>query len=414
MKRLSGFLADKLVANSLLLIIDAGFMAGVGFLFWKIVTYFLDPAEVGIASTVLSAVAFLANLSLLGFDMAIIRHLAKADDRRELTRSLLSATTIAAIIAGGLFLVLTDVVAPKLAFLLDHAWLAAAFIMIVVFNTAFLFIDAILISKGNIFHKLFKTSVFNLTKVGTVFLLFSMGAGGILIGYGSSVALAVVFSVAMLWRTHGTDSITLGFPKVSVIKEYAGLSFANFFSRVVSNLPSVALPLIVLYHLTPSDAAFLNISVMLSSIIANVSSGISASLFSSGSGDDNHSPYIKKTILLTYALLLTAIAFLVLFARPILGFFGAEYSENALDLFRLLCISQLGFAVESIIFIVMNLKKDGKGIISMTALVALITIMSSLFVKDLGIAWVGVSYIIAYVVAILVFGNRLLEHMDNA
>src|SRR6478736_4414991 len=60
---------DKIVRNSLLLMIASGLMGVFGFVFWLVVARLYSPAQVGAASSLISAVNLIAYLSLVGLDV---------------------------------------------------------------------------------------------------------------------------------------------------------------------------------------------------------------------------------------------------------------------------------------------------------------------------------------------------------
>jgi hypothetical protein len=88
--RLRQHLKDPLYRNSIFLITNTAVTTGLGFFFWMVVARFYTVYEVGVGSAIISAVYFLALLSTLGLDVAIIRFLPKSQKPVELINSCLT------------------------------------------------------------------------------------------------------------------------------------------------------------------------------------------------------------------------------------------------------------------------------------------------------------------------------------
>ena len=64
---------DHLVQNSFFIMLSTATMGGLGFLFWVLNAHLFNPAQIGIATTLISAAALISYLSLLGFNSTFIR-----------------------------------------------------------------------------------------------------------------------------------------------------------------------------------------------------------------------------------------------------------------------------------------------------------------------------------------------------
>src|SRR5579872_889066 len=93
---------DTLLQNSLYLMLTTGTMAVLGFGFWLIVAHLYPPDQVGVASTLVASMNFIAYLSLLGFNSTFIRFLPKSKNRDEHLDTGLVLVALAAIVVSGL------------------------------------------------------------------------------------------------------------------------------------------------------------------------------------------------------------------------------------------------------------------------------------------------------------------------
>ena len=64
---------DPLISNSFYLVLASGISAALGFVFWIIIARIYPPEAVGQGALLLSAMAIINTLTLMGFDVGIIR-----------------------------------------------------------------------------------------------------------------------------------------------------------------------------------------------------------------------------------------------------------------------------------------------------------------------------------------------------
>ena len=81
---LRGVLSDALYRGSLILIANTVAISAIGFVFWSLAAHRYPASAVGVFSSVTSAAALLAAIAALGLPNVIIRHIASAENAREL------------------------------------------------------------------------------------------------------------------------------------------------------------------------------------------------------------------------------------------------------------------------------------------------------------------------------------------
>jgi len=96
-KKLLQFSKDPLYKNSIFLMASSVTAAGSGFFFWMIAARFYSAEDVGLASAIISAMGFLSMLSLLGFDISLMRFLPEREDKKELINTCLTVSFIFAL-----------------------------------------------------------------------------------------------------------------------------------------------------------------------------------------------------------------------------------------------------------------------------------------------------------------------------
>ena len=89
-KELKQHLNDPLFKNAYFLMLSSVSSAGFGFFFWLIAARFYSTADVGLASAIIAAMGVISMLSLLGFDISLVRFLPERADKTELINSCLT------------------------------------------------------------------------------------------------------------------------------------------------------------------------------------------------------------------------------------------------------------------------------------------------------------------------------------
>ncbi|HDN74250.1 MAG TPA: lipopolysaccharide biosynthesis protein, partial [Archaeoglobus sp.] len=79
---LKNHLNDPLFKNAYFLMLSSITSAGSGFFFWLIAARFYATADIGLASAIISAMGLISMLSLLGFDISLVRFLPEREDKQ--------------------------------------------------------------------------------------------------------------------------------------------------------------------------------------------------------------------------------------------------------------------------------------------------------------------------------------------
>ena len=77
-------LNDPLFKNAYFLMFSSLTSAGSGFFFWLIAARFYSTSDIGLASAIISAMGLIAMLSLLGFDISLVRFLPECSSVKAL------------------------------------------------------------------------------------------------------------------------------------------------------------------------------------------------------------------------------------------------------------------------------------------------------------------------------------------
>jgi O-antigen/teichoic acid export membrane protein len=170
------FRTDVLYRNSLYLMISSAVLTGLGFFFWTICAKLYTPHDVGLATTVISAMTLIASLASLGLGIALVRFLPGAKDKSPQINSCMGVTLLASIIIAAIFILGLRIFSPKLIFLNENLYLAIGFIIVVALQAIANLVERVFVALRNTSHVITKNVVFSLLKLVFPFFLVGLGA----------------------------------------------------------------------------------------------------------------------------------------------------------------------------------------------------------------------------------------------
>jgi len=128
-KQLKQHLNDPLFKNAYFLMLSSVTSAGSGFFFWLIAARFYSTSDVGLASAIIAAMGLISMLSLLGFDISLVRFLPERADKKELINSCLTISFIFALALIAIFIAGIDIWSPSLSIIKENKFLLLIFVV---------------------------------------------------------------------------------------------------------------------------------------------------------------------------------------------------------------------------------------------------------------------------------------------
>src|SRR3989338_10029117 len=98
-------LKQSLYRNALGLMANTILLSGFGFIFWILAARIYTAHVVGLGSTALAAMELLSALSLMGFNVALIRYIPQSKEKAQLIGSCFSVSWLSAAFLSVLFVV---------------------------------------------------------------------------------------------------------------------------------------------------------------------------------------------------------------------------------------------------------------------------------------------------------------------
>ncbi|MDG6219977.1 MAG: MATE family efflux transporter [Candidatus Thermoplasmatota archaeon] len=386
-------------------------MAGLGFVFWRLVIWLYSdsygPAAseemIGIAASLISAATLIGTFSILGFDISLVRHLpglSEADKKRTVFTSLFFSGVVGLIISS-LSVALAFWLFPDLL-IIESYFIYIIFIIFSVFWSLFVVINGVFMEGergGLVFVK--NVILFSGGKLLLPFFLVAFGAAGIFLSWGLSMSIAFFVSFCLILLMYRSKTSR---PRIlmSSLKSIATFSVMNHIANILSLLPSLLLPIIVLVITDANQAAYVYIAWMIASITFMIPHSVSLAMFASCSNlSQKTNERAKQSLSLSLLILLPLVLVAIIFSDMILEFMGSNFSQASAVL-SMLVLSALPITGIAIITAIKRVQGNMKEVV--TANFAIFCISVSLWILLLGergISIVGEAWLLANTAALL-------------
>lgn len=331
---------DALYRGSLILLANTAAVSAIGFVFWTLAAHRYPPSAVGVFASVTSGVGLLAAIAALGLPNTMTRHVASAENPREL---MAMAVTAIATVGAALCLfavIVLGPIAPQQLHLRQHGEMVVLVTVLVVFTAVSGVLDAGLVATRSSHALLFKNLVGSTVKVVALFLLTSFQSSGLLISYALGLVLATTLGGVVLGRQIGGKS--LGFKSFHALPHYLSAASGNYLATIMGILPVSVVPLEVLVVRGAAEAAKFAVAFLIAGFLNFIPSAVAQVLFAEASHQGVPlSRQLRKAIRGVYVLLLPALLIVIAAAPLLLHLFGAAYAAAATGCLRVLALSAL-------------------------------------------------------------------------
>jgi O-antigen/teichoic acid export membrane protein len=401
--RVAVHLRTPLYKSSYALVASAAGTAILGLLYWSVATRDYPAREVGVQSVVISTMLFLAGLSQLSLNSALIRFLPVLGNRSGrviVVTYAISAT--AGLVAAAAFVIGTPLWSPKLTFLRDDWLWFAGFLVGTSVWCVFSLQDSVLAGLRRAPWVPVENIGVSLAKIGlVVFFASRLIHSGLFASWIVPAAIAVIGvntaiylkALPGLEPTQHSDLHTL-----RSFMRFAGGNYVGFvFYAASSNL----LPLVVLNRTGAADAAYFFLPWAITSALLLVATSTSTAFTVEAARDlPGLLIYGRRALSHTLALLAVPVA-LFFFAGPtLLRAFGHGYAAHGGNALRFLSLGVLPNAVVLVGLGVLRVRGRLMQLAGVQALACAIVLGGSyLALPRYGITSVGVAFVVSQVAA---------------
>ena len=382
--------------------VSAGVMAAAGFFFWILCSHLYTPAQVGIATSIISACSLVSGFAMLGFTNVLIRFLPTSQRKSQQISTALIVTGIASIITAAIFLTWAFVTHNQSVQTHNVALLVGTFILYVLISSANNVLESSFIAYRSTKYVLFKNIILSILKLLLPLVFFSLGFLGII----DAITLATVFAwiVGIIWLYkyfNFRPSFTID---SAAVKETYLFAAGNYAGSLFGILPGTVLPLIVLSRLGAQEAAFFYMPMMIVTLLNVIPSASAQSLFAEASHDEKnlikHLTNAAKNLLL---LLVPAVVVIWIISPFILRVFGAAYAINGTEALQILALASLVGGLNYFGDTLLNIKKNVSLYIFMNALNALIIVILAYYMAPRGLIAVAEAILIGQIITVIAY-----------
>jgi O-antigen/teichoic acid export membrane protein len=333
MKRAEAIGLGALVINAGTLVGTTGVTAGLGVVYWWLAARSFSPADVGLASAVISATLLLGTLSVLGSGTLLIGELPRQGPLER--RRLVVTAGVVAGLAGGILGVLFALLAPALSG--DFRMLGAgpgyvAVVALTIGMTAVgVVVDNALIGilRGDL--HLARNALFAIVKLGAlvVVTMLPVRQDALAIYVTWLVGILVSFAVLVPQTRLGRWPASAYRPDWQVLRQLGRTALEHHVLNTSLQLPALVQPVLVIVVLSATMNAYFYMASMLTSALWVVPTALTTTLYAIGA----HAPATlarrtRFTLALSLAAAIGAGGFLVLAGRPLLTLFGRNYADE--------------------------------------------------------------------------------------
>lgn len=390
-------MTSKLLSNSLLVLATTVLMAGAGAVFWVIAARLASPQDVGLAGSLVAAGDSLALFAQLGLNIAIVRTLPGSSRKAAdvLTAGLVVGCTGATFALG--YALLLPATSPRLAEILHSPVVIAAFCVLVGATALNVLTDSVFLAIDRVWSLLRLNGVLmGVLKVGLPFLLAGAGAFGLYGAFGLAILCCAVASIAVILRHLPGPRRPRPSPQLLANRGFAAAGYVTY---VLTVLPLLVFPLLVINSLGSAEAgsyfiAF-QVAMLLNAVILAVSNATYAETERAAHG--RHA-VVRKGGLLVGAVAVAGCLAMVALAPYLLAIFGDHYVDEGTTTLRVLALGAVGAAFNYWGMLRLRLAANLVAMISVQLAGTVVMLVLATSLAERGTVWVAAAWGIGHAV----------------
>lgn len=410
------FIRKPLYYNAFYLMANSAAASLLGFVFWKVVTRYYTPPQVGIGTALLAASNLVVFIGNLGLETSLVRFIPEA---RENTVKFIntSLTTAAAFTVLGSFIYLAGIGywSPALSFITRRLVLAAVFVLTSVSIGLSGLIDQCLVAGRAARLVFYKNLLANLVKIPLPLLMLQWGGMAVFVASSTAVTSGVILAFMLFLPLIYPHYRPLPTFKPSLLKPLIRYTLGNYVSNFFMYGVNLLFPLIILYCLGPEYSAYFYIAWMLNSVAGVVAGGMVNSLLAEGSNEPaQFKTNLRRSLISTLVLLVPAALGCYIAGPWLLGLFGGDYAANGKALLRWLAVSNFPAAIGYFFITVNQIQKKIRLIILQAVMSFFLVLgLGYGFMKIYGLAGAGMGFLLAQSIVALFVTVPLWRHMRH-
>ena len=406
-----------LFRNATYLTINTAIISLVMLIFNLLMARFYPAADVGRVIGLISAARLVTAFSFLGLTTSLVRYVPtlQPEEKSQLINLTLFLTMAMALLVGSFyFWLFPELFQNLLPTQLPVRYSFLMFMAIALSLPAFQVIDIILIAGRRPGLSLYKNAFSGIAQISLIILLpVRWGMLAPLAAFGISKLIGAVLGLA--WLVPKTfPSLKLGQISIAVInKEIVSYSAANYITVLLTRIPILLLPQLVVLALGAQDAGYFSIVWSVGITLSMPFQFIAISLFVEASHQRAQlTALFRKAMTVTIPLSLGITAGVFLLGDYALTLFGQDYATRGGALLRILAATVVLRGMNAILMNGLRVVNRMQVVILARALIATVVLAGGMALMNIqGIDGIGWAWAAAQFGGVIVLSSGLLKHI---
>lgn len=404
-------LRSPLYRNSYLLLLSGAASAGLGIVYWLLAARRYSPELVGLNSTLLAAMLFLAGIAQLGLNTVLVYFLPRVGlgatklVGRSYLVSLVSALGVGLIFAWG-----APLWAPALTPLLAEPWLLVAFVVSVAFWCIFTLQDSVLTGLRQTTWVPVENLLVAVLKIILLVVLAQVApAYGLWASWMIPVALSLGPVNWLIFARFLPQRGLVSGGQAIMPRELVQHTFHNYVGMLCFLASTTLLPMIVTQSLGTRATAYFYIPWMLYTGLQLIPQNMALSFMVEASANRSRiADYYQSAWRQSLRLLLPLVGLLLVGAPWLMALFGADYAAEGSTLLRILAVAILPNLYTALYLSLARVENRSHHLIVVQGAICLLTLgLTALFLDTFGITGVGLAWLAAQsLVAVVIWGRQ--------
>lgn len=399
---------DHLVKNAMFIALSNVSMGALGFAFWILAARLFNPAQVGVATTLVTASILISYLSQLGFNSTFVQFLPFSERRDDEISTGLTSVFVTAAALGTVYVVIAPLLVHPLAFLRQDPAEAVATVAFITCGSVNLVTDAVFIAyRSAVYNFAIDGVIQSVVRIAVPVLVVGLGGFGLFSAIGWASTVAVAASIAMMRVRFGYRPRPLLSP--AVLRSVFRFGVANYASVLLAMIPIVVLPTVIVRADGAAAGGYFYLAMQVCNLLYGGSLAVCQSLFAEGSNKTaplralgSRSARLQAVLLLPPALVLAVTA------RWALSIFGPGYAHHATAALVVMAASTPAVILNNWTSTMLRLAQQLGVLVWSNVVLAAVTCGLAVVWAARGIAWVGVAWLIGNLLSGVVGGVPLV------
>jgi O-antigen/teichoic acid export membrane protein len=182
---------------------------------------------------------------------------------------------------------------------------------------------------------------------------------------------------------------------VAVLRRTFRYVVSSHMATVLSLLPSLALPMVVLNLLGPVNAALYYVDMSVAAVLFVIPFACSQSMFAEASyREEELVKHVRKATAMTALLMIPAAGAGILIASRLLGMYGERYATGGAALLRILFMSAFFVGANCMLGAMVKVTKKTSALVASTLVTCLVVVGLSIPMSAGGLAGIGWAWMV--------------------